>query len=269
MNDYPLVSVLMAVYNCEETVEEAVKCIQNQTYTNWEMIIVDDCSTDNTLKVVKQLSIEDSRIKVFRNTVNKTLAPSLNICASQASGKFFARMDGDDVCDPTRFEKEMNVLLNHPEYAVVSCSLKFFDEYGEYGKVLYNEYPQKEDFAKTSPICHAGCIIRREVFEQLGGYDESPDVERIEDYDLWIRLYDAGYRAYNLQEYLYSMRDDRNARKRKKFKFRVTEYRLRKKACKLFGLPLKYKIHQFTPLILGVMPSFVYTYLHKKRQSSN
>lgn len=268
MINQPLISVLMAVFNCENTVAQAVKCIQNQTYTNWEMIIVDDCSTDNTLKVVKQLSNEDSRIKVFRNTSNKTLAPSLNICASHASGSFFARMDGDDVCDPTRLKKEINVLLNHPEYAVVSCSLKFFDENGEYGRVLYKEYPQKEDFAKSCPICHAGCIIRREVFEELGGYNESPDVERIEDYDLWIRLYDTGYLAYNLQEYLYSMRDDRNARKRKKFRFRVTEYRLRKKACKLFNLPLKYKIHQFTPLILGVMPSFLYTYLHKKRQSS-
>lgn len=264
----PLVSVLMAVYNCEKTVEEAIKSIQNQSYSNWELIIVDDCSNDNTYKVVQQLSVGDYRIKVFKNKTNRTLAPSLNVCASHASGDFFARMDGDDVCDSTRFEKEMVVLLSHPEFAVVSCSLKFFDENGEYGKVLYKEYPHKEDFARTSPICHAGCIIRRGVFEQLGGYDESPDVQRVEDYDLWIRLYNEGYQAYNLQEYLYSMRDDRNARKRKKFKFRVTEYQLRKKACRLFDLPLKLRIQQFTPLILGIMPSFVYTYLHKKRQSN-
>ena len=265
----PLVSVLMAVYNCEKTVKEAIESIQNQTYTNWELIIVDDCSNDDTYEVVQKLSVDDSRIKVFKNDTNKTLAPSLNVCASHASGSYFARMDGDDFCDSKRFEKEMNVLLNHPEFAVVSCSLKFFDENGEYGKVLYKEYPQKEDFAKTSPICHAGCIIRREVFEKLGGYDESPDVERIEDYDLWIRLYNEGYQAYNLQEYLYSMRDDRNARKRKKFKFRVTEYRLRKKACRLFDLPMKLRVQQFTPLILGIMPSFAYTYLHKKRQSNS
>lgn len=265
----PLVSVLMAVYNCEKTVEDAIKCIQDQTYNNWELIIVDDCSNDNTYNVVQRLSINDSRIKVFKNDTNKTLAPSLNVCANYASGSFFARMDGDDICDNTRFEKEMAVLLSHPEFAVVSCSLKFFDENGEYGKVLYKECPQKEDFARTSPICHAGCIIRKDVFEQLGGYDESPAVERIEDYDLWIRLYNEGYQAYNLQEYLYSMRDDRNAIKRKKFKYRVNEYRLRKKACELFDLPLKFKVQQFTPLLLGIMPSFVYTYLHKKRQSNS
>lgn len=266
--ELPLVSVLMAVYNCENTVAEAIECIQKQTYSHWELIIVDDCSADNTYEEVKKAALSDQRIKVFRNETNKTLAPSLNICAQHASGDYLARMDGDDVCDATRFEKEIDVLLHHPEYAVVSCSLKFFDENGEYGKVLYKEHPQKEDFAKTSPICHAGCIIRREVFEALGGYSESPEVERIEDYDLWIRLYAAGYEAYNLQEYLYSMRDDRAAVTRKKFKFRITEYRLRKKACKQFQLPFKYRIHECTPLILGIMPKFLYSYLHKKRQTS-
>lgn len=258
----------MAVYNCDRTVAQAIECIQKQTYTNWELIVVDDCSTDTTFQTVKSIANTDDRIKLYRNRENKTLAPSLNICAMHASGDFFARMDGDDLCDYTRLEKEMQVLLNHPEFEVVSCSLKFFDENGEYGKILYKEYPQKEDFAKRSPICHAGCIIRRDVFEELNGYNESPEVERNEDYDLWIRLYDAGYKAYNLQEFLYSMRDDRDAVKRKKFKYRIIEYKLRKKACNLFHLSFKYRLYQYKPIILGIMPLPLYLVLHKARQKN-
>lgn len=259
----PLVSVLMAVYNCSETLEEAVQSIINQTYTNWELILCDDASSDDTYEKSLELSKKDPRIKVFKNDKNLTLAPTLNKCLENANGTYTARMDGDDVCDPTRFEKEVNFLETHPEFAVVSCNMDLYDSEGTYGQVKFVEYPEKIDFSTASPICHAGCMMRKEVLEELNGYDISPNTERIEDYDLWIRLYLAGYKAHNIQEYLYSMRDDRNALKRRKFKFRLTEYRLRANMCKSFNLPLKCRIMAFKPLILGLMPSFIYSALHK------
>lgn len=265
MNKTPLVSVLMAIYNCEDTLEEAVDCILNQTYRNWELILYDDSSSDNTYEIASKIAVKDKRIKVFRNEKNLTLAPTLNKCLIKAQGEYTARMDGDDVCDKTRFEKEVDILNKHSEYAVVSCCMNLYDENGIYGKVHYNEEPQKIDFAVGSPICHAGCMMRKSVLEELGGYSNSPKVERIEDYDLWIRLYDAGYKAYNIQEYLYSMRNDRNAIKRKKYKFRITEYCLKKDMCKKFGLPVKYRIQSYKPLILGLVPSSVYKMLQKKR----
>lgn len=265
MNKTPLVSVLMAIYNCEDTLEEAVDCILNQTYENWELIMYEDCSSDNTYELAKKLAEKDGRIKVFKNEKNLTLAPTLNECLKKAQGEYTARMDGDDVCDSTRFEKEVDVLNNHKEFAVVSCLMNMYDDEGIYGKVGFPEKPQKTDFANNSPICHAGCMMRKAVLEELGGYSNSPTVERIEDYDLWIRLYEAGYKAYNIQEYLYSMRNDRNAIKRKKYKFRITEYRLKKDMCKKFGLPVKYRIQSYKPLILGLVPSSVYKMLQKKR----
>jgi glycosyltransferase EpsE len=265
MENKPLVSVLMAVYNCVDTLEEAVDCIINQTYTNWELIMFDDCSTDNTYKKALELSKKDNRIKVYRNDKNLTLAPTLNKCLDKAKGVYTARMDGDDVCDLNRFEKEVEFLNNHFEYAVVSSFMNLYDDNGIYGVVKYNEKPQKEDFAYSSPICHAGCMMRKEVLDKLEGYSNSSKVERIEDYDLWIRLYSAGYKAYNIQESLYSMRDDRNAIKRKKFKFRLTEYRLKRNMCKEFELPFKYKVMAFKPIILGMLPSFLYTALHKRK----
>ncbi len=265
MNKTPLVSVLMAVYNCVNTLKGAIDCIIKQTYTNWEIIIFDDCSSDNTYKLAIEFAKKDSRIKVFKNETNLSLAPTLNNCLKHARGEYIARMDGDDVCNLTRFEKEVKLLNNHPEFAVVSCLMEMYDANGVYGKVGFPEYPQKNDFPNNSPICHAGCMMRREVLEKLGGYNTSSKVERIEDYDLWIRLYDAGYKAYNIQEYLYSMCNDRSAIKRKKFKFRIKEYHLKKDMCKKFNLPFKYKIKSYKPIILGLTPSFVYTFLQKRK----
>lgn len=235
------------MYNCSDTLEEAVQSILDQTYTNWELIMIDDASSDDTYEKSLELSKKDSRIRVFKNEKNLTLAPTLNKCLEHANGIYTARMDGDDVCDPTRFEKQVKFLNEHPEYAVVSCLMDLYDTNGTYGTVKFVECPQKTDFVVGSPICHAGCMMRKEVLQELGGYDVSPSTERIEDYDLWIRLYLAGYKAYNIQESLYSMRDDRNAVKRRKFKFRISEFKLRWNMSVSFKLPLKDKLKSFKP----------------------
>ena len=263
MDKMPLVSVLMGIYNCADTLEEAVDCIINQTYSNWELIMCDDCSSDDTYKIALKIAEKDNRIKVLKNKKNITLAPTLNHCLNYAQGEYCARMDGDDICALDRFEKEVEVLNEHQEYAVVSTLMSLYDDDGIYGTVKYKETPEKIDFSFGSPICHAGCMIRRSVLIELGGYSDSPKVERIEDYDLWIRLYALGYKAYNIQEPLYSMRDDRNAIKRKKFRFRIAEYKLKKKMCRDFNLPFKSKIMAYRPIILGLMPGLVYTLLHK------
>lgn len=264
MKDYqPLVSVLMAAYNCSDTLEEAVTCIINQTYFNWELIIIDDHSSDDTYQKALNLATQDKRIRVYRNNKNLTLGPTLNKCLEKANGIYIARMDGDDICDKTRFAKEVDFLNNNSDYAVVSCLMRLYDDHGVYGAIEYYENPKAVDFIHASQICHAGCMMRKNVLEELGGYNISPEVERIEDYDLWVRLYEKGYKAYNIQEYLYSMRDDRNAIKRKKFKYRVLEYKLKKRICKVFNLPVKYRIVCFRPIILGIIPPIIYTALHK------
>lgn len=268
MKDRPLISVLMGIYNCADTLEEAVDCIINQTYQNWELIMCDDCSSDNTFEVAMTLVDKDKRIKLLKNEKNLTLAPTLNKCFHEAEGVYIARMDGDDICAPNRFEKEIEVLNKHPEYAVVSCGMWFYDENGVYGKIINPEEPQGEDFVRQSPICHAPCMMRANALKAVGGYSADKEVERIEDYDLWVRMYAKGYKAYNIQEPLYSMREGRDAIKRKKFKFRITEYKLRRRVCQQFGLGLKSRIMAIKPIIIGLMPQFVYSAVHKKRYKS-
>lgn len=265
MNKEPLVSVLMGIYNCSDTLEEAVNCIINQTYTNWELIMCDDCSTDNTYEKALEIAKKDKRIKVIKNEKNITLAPALNHCLKYAQGEYCARMDGDDVCDLDRFQKEVDFLNSYSDYEIVSCGMRFYDDEGVYGQIINPEYPQYNDFVHQSPICHAGCMVRTSALKSVNGYSNSKEVERIEDYDLWVRMYAKGYRAYNIQLPLYSMREGRDAIKRKKFKFRVTEYKLRKRVCKEFKLPFKCKLIATKPLIIGLLPGFLYTALHKGR----
>lgn len=261
----PKVSVIMGVYNCADTLEEAVSCIINQSFTDWELIMCDDCSSDETYKVAQMLAEKDDRIRVIKNEKNLTLAPTLNKCAKVAKGKYLARMDGDDICDLDRFQKEYNFLESHPEYALVSCNMILFDDEGEHGYIKYTEEPDGKLLMRGSQFCHAGCMMRKEVFDELGGYGESSDVERIEDFNLWFRLYKAGYKGYNIQEFLYSMRDDRNAFSRRKFKYRINEAKQIKEVESVFGNGIKSKLKFLVPLIKGVTPSFVYIILHKMK----
>lgn len=262
----PLISVLMGIYNCADTLEEAVQCIINQTYTNWELIMCDDCSSDQTLEVAKQLAKKDKRIVVIRNKKNLTLAPTLNHCLKIAKGKYIARMDGDDLCAVDRFEKELNFLEEHPEYALVSCQMNLFDDKGIYRTINHVANPKKEDWVKKSQFCHAGCMLKASVLRELNGYSELSTRNRVEDYDLWIRMYARGYVGYNLQEALYDMRDDRNALHRRTLQNRINEVRVKYSACKNLKMKKKYYLWTISPILKWVIPSFFYKILHKKKK---
>lgn len=261
----PLVSILMGIYNCAGTLQDAVACIKSQTYGNWELILCDDASVDGTMQIAEKLVQEDKRIRLIGNQKNMGLAFTLNRCLELAGGEYVARMDGDDLCGDTRLEKEVKVLQEHPEYAVVSTWMDIFDESGTYGERRYTPAPGVGDLLRHSPFCHAASMMRKDVLLQAGGYRTQPQVLRVEDYDLWTRLYKAGFRGYNIQEFLYSMRDDRNAVKRRKFRYRLNEYRVKKEVCRAFHLPVKDRLLAFRPVIVGLMPDFIYTKLHKKR----
>lgn len=264
MKERPLISVLMGIYNCSDTLEEAVECIIQQTYNNWELIMCDDCSTDNTFEIAKALEAKDHRIHVFRNKSNLTLAPTLNHCLRHAIGQYVARMDGDDVCSRERFEKELEFLEQHSEYALVSCQMNLFDSKGIYKVIKYMETPTKESLVRSSQFCHAGSMMRSDTLRLLGGYSEEKSCYRVEDYNLWVRLYAAGYMGYNLQEPLYSMRDDRNAVKRRTFSNRLNESRVKILACKEYDMRKVYYKYAMIPIIKAFIPTALYRIAHRK-----
>ena len=251
----PKVSVIMGVYNCSKTICEAITSVQAQTFENWELIVCDDGSTDDTWEILSHIAKYDSRIFLLQNQANLGLNKTLNKCLETASGEYIARMDGDDVSLPTRFQKQVFFLDEHPEFSIVSSLMIYFDEQGEWGVSVNVEYPSKEDVVCGSPICHAPSMMRREALVKIGGYSTNKSTKRVEDVDLWIRMYETGYYCYNIQEPLYKMRNDANALNRRKYRYRINSTITRIKGCSKLHLGLKCYIQSFKPMLVGLIPS--------------
>ena len=255
----------MGIYNCEDTLSEAVQCIFSQTYSNWELILCDDGSQDGTYALAVNLAkICPEKIKILKNDKNYGLNYTLNRCLSVADGEYIARMDGDDRCLQERFAQEIAALEAEPEIAIVSTDMEFFDASGVWGTVSHPEYPQPKDFLHGSPFCHAPCMVRREAYQTVHGYTEDEKLLRVEDYHLWLKMYKAGFRGKNIHQALYQMRDDRNAYNRRKFKYRLNEASVRALAVTELGLPISGYIYALRPILVGLLPKGVYDKLHKK-----
>lgn len=196
-----LISVLIPTYNVEAFVEEAISSICNQTYTNLEIIIIDDCSTDLTYSILQRLAENDSRIKLFRNSSNKKIAATLNEAFQHSTGDYIARMDGDDVSVPSRLEQQLNYLKINPEVDLVGLNYIVIDENNqEIKKERHISSPDKIRRASNyvSPIPHFW-LAKRAVYEKIGPYR----IPGVEDYDFILRGLDMGFTMSNIQEYLY------------------------------------------------------------------
>ena len=266
----PKVSILMGIYNCALTLREAVDSILSQTFTDWELILCEDGSKDETYAIAQEYRRQyPDRIVLLRNENNMGLNHTLNRCLQAASGEYCARMDGDDLSLPDRFEKQVAFLDAHPEYAIVSTPMIFFDEQGEWGRNQMIERPQRDDFIHHSPVhCHAPCMIRREAYLAVGGYTEDLRMLRFEDVNLWYKLYAAGYQGYNLSEPLYMMRDGREAAGRRGLRSRMNGVYVTYVGFRLFRYP--WYMYRFVVLdfikhfIKGAMPEKLYLFFHKR-----
>ena len=259
------VSILMGIYNCEGTLEEAIDSILNQTFEDWELIICDDGSSDCSYSIAEKYRDEyKEKIVLLSNSKNCGLNITLNNCLRVAKGEYIARMDGDDISAPTRLQEEVEFLDEHPEYAIVSTPMIYFDEQGKFRTGCQSGEPILKDFAKGTQFCHAPCMVRREAYLAVNGYSVENKRLRVEDWDLWIRMYEKGFRGFNIPKPLYWMRDDRSAIKRRLFKYRINESRVSISAVKKLHLPKKYYIYALKPIIVGLLPLEVYIYLHKR-----
>lgn len=204
-----LISVIMPTYNVENYIEEAIDSILRQTYTNFELIIVDDCSTDRTYQKCLDYSKKDTRIKLYKNEQNSKIEFTLNKALEYSSGKYIVRMDGDDISDSRRLEIMKNYLDDHLDIKLVGTSTITINADGkEIGKnVAIDDFSiiQKTCLLKT-PVVHIWMTYKT-IYDELNGYRK---FFASEDYDFVLRLISKGYKCSNISEYFgYKVRINR------------------------------------------------------------
>lgn len=198
----PDISVIMSVYNGETYLKEAIESVINQTFKNWELIVINDCSTDGTAEILAELSSQDPRIKVHPNEVNLRLPTSLNKAISLAQGKYLARMDADDICLPHRLEKQFDFMEKNPDISLSSCKFMTVKN-GVYmpggaGGRCDND-AVRAMLLVGNPILHPGVIAKAEVMRK---YNYDPTHTCTEDLELWTRMAMGGERIEILPECL-------------------------------------------------------------------
>lgn len=259
-------SIAMGIRNCASTLSESIDSLLAQTYQDWELIMCDDASTDNTLDIALSYSAKYDNIRVIKNEVNLGLAASLNRCIELASpeAEFIARQDGDDISEPERFEVQVRFLDQHPEYVLVSTAMTNFDENGVWGIQRKPERPVNKDFVNSSPFCHAPVMMRRRELAEVGNYTVSKYLRRGQDYYLWHKFYIAGYRGYNIQIPYYRMRDDRAATARRRFKDRLYGAKIHLEVMRNLKQPFWVYPKVLRGILAGLLPRFLYERLHRR-----
>ena len=251
------ISVIMGIYNCAVTLPKAVDSILAQTYSNWELIMCDDCSTDNTYEVAKIFQEQyPDKIKLLRNNKNMHLAYSLNRCLEYATGKFVARMDGDDISVPDRFEKQISYLNTHPDIQLVGSAMQLFNDKDGNIRIIYKpEHTDKWTLHEQMPFHHPTIMTYKSVYDALEGYTISERTNRGQDYDLWFRFFAKGFTG-----------EDLNAIKRRSLKVRMLAFQTTIIGYNMLGYPKMWLIKEFfISFLKGITPHKL-QYLYRKLQ---
>ncbi len=202
--DKPLISVLICVYNGERFIRETLESIYNQRFQDFEVIIVDDCSSDSTPEILREM--KDARTFIYRNSENLGPCKSANIGLGLCRGEYIVRSDADDISVSDRFEKQLKVLQQQPELVAVGSWVQWIDEKGEElntWKPVTEPEQIHNRLMISNAVAHGSSMIRMAALKQIMGYDESYKYSL--DYDLWLRLSEVGG-LRNIPEPLYKLR---------------------------------------------------------------
>lgn len=255
----PKLSVLMPAYNAEKYIAEAIESILNQTFADFEFIIVDDGSTDGTWGIIQRYAEREGRIVGVRNEENMRISGTLNRGISLARGEFIARMDADDWSYPDRFQKQIQYMEEHPNVVISGGSMEICS--GNLTVLNERKYHLRDRDIRThlfrySPFCHATTIYRKEQVQKIGGYNV--DLADAEDYDLYFRMGKIGDFG-NIPDVLFKVRTHEESMSRVKARRQelLTLY-IRLKAIMEYGYDMKLadKLYFFGQLIsMYLMPS--------------
>lgn len=252
----PSVSIIMGAFNAERTIRETLDSILSQEFKDWEFIICDDASTDDTLAICQQYANKHpGSFKVIANDRNMKLAGALNRCLAVSRGKYIARMDADDISRPDRLRKLVSVLESQQDIDLVGSSMQRFDGNGLGDVVKPPEHPDRYSLRKGAPFLHPTILARREVYERTGGYNEDPRVQRCEDRELWYEFFSLGFVGMNLAEPLHLFREDIHAIRRRTVKSRWDAFRTEIIGYRKLGYPIHWYVFPALRLFKVLVPA--------------
>jgi len=197
MHSEPKISVITPIHNREKYIRETLECLQKCNYKNWECIVMDDDSTDNSAMIIKEMARTDSRIKYFHQP-KSPIPVTKNNAVAHSSGKYILPLDSDDLIAPEYMAEAVEILENNPSVKLVYCSGVFFGD--KKGKWKLPAYNFRQLLLKN--CIHNTAVFRRTDFDNAGGYD--PNIITSEDWDLWISLLEKGGEVYFIdKEYFF------------------------------------------------------------------
>jgi glycosyltransferase involved in cell wall biosynthesis len=219
-NTQPLISVVMPSFNRAHYISQAIESVLSQTYSQWELIIIDDASTDTTALIVANFIKKDGRIRYIKNEVNSGISKSRNRGVAEARGEYIAMLDSDDVwLDAKKLEKQMDFFAHYPQHpehtafspkplGVLGTWIQKMDDLGNLAEkisFLSDDANIRKNILYKNPIAQSSAVLKTEIVKKAGGYDEN--IVTMDDHDLWLRMglisdiavlpeYTTGYRIH-------------------------------------------------------------------------
>ncbi|KKK38894.1 glycosyl transferase family 2 [Mesobacillus campisalis] len=215
LENQPLVSIIMPAFNCENYIGESINSVIGQTYQNWELIVIDDDSRDNTVNVLESISSEDNRIRFYKNVQNLGVSETRNRAISIAEGQWIAFLDSDDIWENNKLEIQMDYVRKLNAEFVFTGS-RFINEEGKYFKGIFEvpDVVSYERLRKHNVISCSSVLLKKDFFKEIKMENDSMH----EDYAVWLRVLRTGVLAYGVNEPLLIYRISRNSKSGNKIK---------------------------------------------------
>jgi glycosyltransferase involved in cell wall biosynthesis len=254
----PKISVVIPAYNAEIYLSESIESILNQSFSDFELVIIDDCSVDNSWEIINKYALQDSRVKIHRNQRNLGIAGNRNKGIELSCGDYLAWQDADDISIPTRLERQVSFLETHKDVGIVGGYLEIFRESKVLGERRYplDDLSLRRCIFRYSPIAQPAAMIRMEALNRVGAYDLS--LPPAEDLDMTFRIGEL-YKLANLDLVLVRYRESvtsataTSLKKMEKATIRIRKKNFNSKAYKLTTFDIFYNLGHF--LSLWIFPT--------------
>ena len=260
----PKITVIMSVYNAQTYLNEAIESILNQSFSDFEFLIINDCSEDDTRKILDGFARQDHRIKLLTNKKNLGLTKNLNRLVQMSNGEYIARMDADDISLSERFKEQIDYFESHTDIDITGTYSQNISSEGKVigeRKVPHTHEEITKLLPKLNPLSHPTVMFRTSALKRIGGYNER--YKTSQDFHLWFKATGHGLKINNIPKVLFQYRMNDSYVSRKSFQYRLNEFKIKLDGYKLIKHPW-YKYHTaLISLVLAILPPFLFNQLKK------